>query len=730
MTDAPLDFTALRAKAIAAAQDASGNIWTDYNLHDPGVTLMEQTLFGLTEVAYMGDHTVRDLLTAPDAEFSPADLALFDPRIVLAGRPVTRADLASLLSDVPEIDRVFVHNGPKPGLVDLVAVPHRSADPDARDARTDAAWADMMIATLHEKFALNRLLGQDIDRITIAKAAPVDLLGQIEISAMAEPERVLAEVIHQVRLLLRGLPADHGKDMRGATRADVYDDVSRLGPGLPADISDSNRFEGILAAIRHIPGLVRATDFDMVDLATHAPMTDKTREKAIYHDPVLPRADRPMKLQLTRNDAAIAVNPDTLRDELGRIEAAWISRQGNRVYAADWDVLRPGRHRDAGRAPVDDTLPAPYRHLPTPARSKPGAETSLARYRGMIDSHLNRIAAPLAGLHQRYRVTGAINLADPADVRERGAVLDYLISLQGESMPPADAADLHVYRGVRDRLAWQVTWRESYLSALPAYHYYSGTAHPDFGFAPQLAHLTDMGVGGPADLDRGDDPRIGIVEDLPLPAAGMRRDDLIAPSRATDMFVTRSDDVEPLSSRKLALSCPWVVDGQITAPFLRRAAMPGAYLLARNKAGDWEVLFQPDDSGPLYPCGTHGNHARAEEWANRLRLSFARINQAAERLWLIEDIRLRSNRIDFVSGSAVVVVPGWTARTSRPAYRRHVTDMIARLAPAHLHVRPLWVSAAQMARLEPQIGAWQDDTPANGPALRDALRKITEAVTG
>ena len=729
MTDTPLDFTALRATAIAAAQDASGNIWTDYNLHDPGVTLMEQTLFGLTEIAYMGDHTVRDLLTAPGAEFSPTDLGLFDPKLVLAGRPITRADLASLLSDLKEIDRVFVHNGPKPGLVDLVAIPHHSADPDASDARTDTAWRNMMIATLHEKFMLNRLLGQDIDRIIVAKAAPVDLLGQLEISAMAEPEQVLAEVIHQVRLLLRGLPADHGKGMRGATRADVYDDVSRLGPGLPADVSDYNRFEGILAAIRHVPGLIRATDFAMVDLATHAPMSDKTPERAIYHDPVLPTADRPMKLQLIRNGAPLAVNPDTLREELGRIEAAWISRQGNRINAADWDVLRPGRHRDTGRAPVDETLPAPYRHLPTPARSKPGAETSLTRYRGMIDSHLNRIAAPLAGLHQRYRVTGSINLTDPATVRERVAVLDYLISLQGESMPSADAADLHVYRGIRDRLAWQVTWRETYLAHLPAYHYCSGTAHPDFGFAPQLAHLTDIAVGKPADLDHADDHRIRIVDDLILPKGGIRRDDLIAPSRATDMFVTRFDDVETLSTRKLALTCPWIVDGQIAAPVLRRAAMPGAYLLVRNRAADWEVLFQPDETGPLYPCGTHGDRARAEEWANRLRLSFARINQSAERLWLIEDIRLRGNRIDFTSASAVVVIPGWTARTSRPAFRRHMTDMIARLAPAHVHVRPLWVTPAQMTQLAPLIAAWQEDAPPHGPALRDALREITAEVT-
>lgn len=35
-----LDFKGLREEGIRVAQTLSGGVWTDYNLHDPGVTLL------------------------------------------------------------------------------------------------------------------------------------------------------------------------------------------------------------------------------------------------------------------------------------------------------------------------------------------------------------------------------------------------------------------------------------------------------------------------------------------------------------------------------------------------------------------------------------------------------------------------------------------------------------------------------------------------------------------
>ena len=41
-TEDPCSFNALYKQGIKISQELSGHIWTDYNTHDPGVTILEQ----------------------------------------------------------------------------------------------------------------------------------------------------------------------------------------------------------------------------------------------------------------------------------------------------------------------------------------------------------------------------------------------------------------------------------------------------------------------------------------------------------------------------------------------------------------------------------------------------------------------------------------------------------------------------------------------------------------
>ena len=43
-------FVALRSLGIDYTQALSGRVWTDYNLHDPGVTILEQLCLSLIHI--------------------------------------------------------------------------------------------------------------------------------------------------------------------------------------------------------------------------------------------------------------------------------------------------------------------------------------------------------------------------------------------------------------------------------------------------------------------------------------------------------------------------------------------------------------------------------------------------------------------------------------------------------------------------------------------------------
>ena len=47
-----LDYQFLLEKFTTLTQQYSGDIWTDYNYHDPGLTLQEVIAFALADLSY------------------------------------------------------------------------------------------------------------------------------------------------------------------------------------------------------------------------------------------------------------------------------------------------------------------------------------------------------------------------------------------------------------------------------------------------------------------------------------------------------------------------------------------------------------------------------------------------------------------------------------------------------------------------------------------------------
>ena len=86
-----LDYDGLRAEALALLGRLGGDQWTDFNSHDPGITILEQVCFALTELAYRSQWPIEELLASAGPDWLPPAAAL------LAGDPVTREDLVAQL---------------------------------------------------------------------------------------------------------------------------------------------------------------------------------------------------------------------------------------------------------------------------------------------------------------------------------------------------------------------------------------------------------------------------------------------------------------------------------------------------------------------------------------------------------------------------------------------------------------------------------------------------------
>ena len=86
-----LSYAGLRAEALELLGRLCGDQWSDFNSHDPGITILEQLCFALTELAYRINFPIEDLLASAGPDWQPA------PADILVGDPVTEADLIALL---------------------------------------------------------------------------------------------------------------------------------------------------------------------------------------------------------------------------------------------------------------------------------------------------------------------------------------------------------------------------------------------------------------------------------------------------------------------------------------------------------------------------------------------------------------------------------------------------------------------------------------------------------
>lgn len=95
-----MDFKFLKAEGVRRIQELAGNIWTDYNEHDPGVTLLEALCYALTDLGYRTSFDMKDLLASNPNNEAKELYDFFTARQILHNNPLTIQDYRKLLMDV------------------------------------------------------------------------------------------------------------------------------------------------------------------------------------------------------------------------------------------------------------------------------------------------------------------------------------------------------------------------------------------------------------------------------------------------------------------------------------------------------------------------------------------------------------------------------------------------------------------------------------------------------
>ncbi len=101
-----MNFDALKKTGLDYIQRVAGKIWTDFNVHDPGLTTLEILCYAISDLGYRANFDIKDLVaTDPQSNAAPT---FFTARQVLTNAPFTVNDYRKLLIDVDGVKNAWL----------------------------------------------------------------------------------------------------------------------------------------------------------------------------------------------------------------------------------------------------------------------------------------------------------------------------------------------------------------------------------------------------------------------------------------------------------------------------------------------------------------------------------------------------------------------------------------------------------------------------------------------
>ncbi len=102
------NFSVLKDLGVDYIQRRSGGSWTNYNDSDPGITILDQLCYALTELGYCIDFPIEDIITKKDGKIDYEN-QFFLPEKILTTSPVTISDYCLMVADkVSEVKAIYI----------------------------------------------------------------------------------------------------------------------------------------------------------------------------------------------------------------------------------------------------------------------------------------------------------------------------------------------------------------------------------------------------------------------------------------------------------------------------------------------------------------------------------------------------------------------------------------------------------------------------------------------
>lgn len=417
-----LDYVRLREQGIRMVQQMSGEIWTDYNESDPGVTTLEQICYALTELSYRAEFPVQDLLVdKPHGKIDAHRQALFIPKEIFPCNPLTINDYRKLLVDrVPGVYNAWLNCVPQKesptnpyavnGLYDIyVYVPQHRQFLDQ-----DKVLHEDVKKQVGEVFSAHRNLCEDKHHIVILDPIRTLLAAKIEIDDHPSPERILAEILFSTGNFLA--PQLQRQPLGEAVATDQPPSKTFNGPFLEHGCIPDHQLQPkmrtvsaqeIASVVSCVPGVVNASDVLLYEYQNEKPTI---QTQILIPDSMILELDSTVieMISMSRNGVRCQPNPVLVQRELKNLWSEY-----RRTYDVDREyreffAFPKGEFRDVKRYySVQNQFPDVYGisdfGLPEgTTKTRRGQAKQFKGYLLVFDQLMADFCMQLASVHQLF----------------------------------------------------------------------------------------------------------------------------------------------------------------------------------------------------------------------------------------------------------------------------------------------------------------------------------------
>ncbi|WP_075187448.1 hypothetical protein [Teredinibacter haidensis] len=363
----PSEFEKLRETMLNAVQRLSSHRWSDYNLHDPGVTILEQLCYGLSDLNYRTEYSIEELFANDQHEVDLHHHGLYTPNESLVCRPVSHNDkIKYFLDAVPalasiKIKQTVFNLGRGDNACELPWLYQLTLH--TRNHLASRAERDSLFKQVDRCFHGIRNLGEDLFSVNLAESKTLFIEARVYVDntviASCQEEELLAQLYLQAQSYLLG-EVQYNTNSDCSDYKNNKDGSDSDGPGLNylcitdkalQDANAARSLAGLIAALTQLPGVLevdnaRLWETDSQQPEGYQPLNLADTINGDYSLRLrLPESENEKSLTLVFNHRKLAYRTGQLKVKVHNLlNAKRLQRQASRVDKSP--TAWPGAHKD------------------------------------------------------------------------------------------------------------------------------------------------------------------------------------------------------------------------------------------------------------------------------------------------------------------------------------------------------------------------------------------------